>query len=147
MNDRYEALSAFLDRFGWFDDSHLHSVHFESTLDHRVAVALTFRAGDQQAGLADRTVRLVLEGVTEFHFAQAVNWMRFETSAGVAIGREGQRLFLDLGGPEWRKVEDIPVDMVPSLPPRHLTAEEIRARGCYFDFTHVTMDVADAKSA
>lgn len=137
MSEKYDALAVLLERFDWLADSLVHSISLDGSLRYDICATLMIRVIDDQDGLAGKTLKLVLSDVTEFKLAQMPDGAAFESSQGAGIARDGDRLFLDLGGPEM-VTDAVPVNVEwkPSTP--HLTVDEIRKRGFYLDFKDFT---------
>ena len=132
VNSTYEVFGEFLERFGWLRDSLVYRVEFHGNLRYELSVTISLRAQDQHEDRIDKTVKLILGGVTEFRLAQRINWATFETSSGVGLAVEGDRVFLDLGSLELAPADD-PTTL--RAPPRHRSVEHVRQNEFYFDCT------------
>jgi len=137
-NSKYEFIAEFLEQFGWLHDSLIYRVEFFGNLRYDLSVRISFRAQDWRDHMAAQSVKLVLCGVTEFRLAQRVNWATFETSAGVGIAADGERVFLDLGSPERLASSGVAGEF--STVPRHRSVEDVRTSEFYLDFTDVILE-------
>lgn len=97
---------------------------------------------DHHDGHSDKTLKLVLTDVTEFHLEQMPGLAAFETSQGARIARDDERLFLDLSGSEGiANADAMPAEWVPRTVPRHVAVADIRKRGFYLDFKNFTSEI------
>jgi hypothetical protein len=136
-NTQHKFLAEFLEQFGWLHDSLIYRVEFFGNLRYDLSVRISFRAQDWRDNRVARSVKLILCGVTEFRLAQRINWASFETSAGVGIAVDGERVFLDLGSPE-RLASGVAGEF--SAVPRYRSVEDVRTSEFYLDFTDVILE-------
>ena len=145
MSNKYDALAALLERFSWLADSLVHSAQFEGNLRYEMQVTLLLRAMDCNDGFANKTLKLVLSGLSEFSVAQASNDAVFETSGGAGIARDGERLFFELGSSGDFVDPDVPVELTTRPIPRHRSVNEIRKSAFYMGFTDFSAEVLSAR--
>lgn len=135
MNDKngsYQFIADFLERFGWLHDSLVYGIEFHGNLRYDLCVTISLRAQDYHDDMTDKSVKLILGGVTEFRLAQGVNWATFETSSGIGLATDGERNFVGLGASSQDAI--IPLSEFATLS-RHRKVEDIRQGGFYFDCT------------
>ncbi|MGV3548178.1 hypothetical protein [Rhizobium sp.] len=100
MSKRYDDLTELLERFDWLTDSLVHSISLDGNLRYDISTTLLIRVIDDHDGFADKVLKLVLHDVIEFKLAQMQGFAAFESSQGAGIARDGERILLDLAGPE-----------------------------------------------